>query len=222
MEKSQKIQKETKNSKLKKAKNFLIFSLVLGMFIIALTYFFMKYSNRYENDFEFFRDFNNKLLAISFLGSWIALFLWSIDFFKYFLGSMVVVFLGFLFTYDLGKLDKRIFLKNFSNTPKTVVVNGKKYKVDSNLYEILEFPKGDIKIGNESINKSGCYVVNLSYPKKIYKLYFVQKFSFNGNDFNVITPFSKIKYKIYKVDDDPNCWVSSSKESDASYYIEAY
>lgn len=201
----------------------LIISIISGIGIIVSVYFLLKYFKHYNNSFELFNTFNNKLLGISIIGSWISLFLWRIDFFKYVLVSMGVVFLGFLFTYNLGKVDKTIYLENFSNVPQAIIINGKKYKVNPHFSKKLEFPKINVKIEGESIQK-GCYIVNLSYPNKFYQLSLVQSINFNGVKFNIANKLiNKITKKIFRVDESPNCWVSLDKsffaEDGNVYYI---
>ena len=147
----------------------IIIFIMLGILIIIGSYFKLKF-NHYDNNFDFIRDFNNKLFGLSIIGVFVSAVLWRMSFFKYLFISMIIVFLGYIFIYNLAKLDKTIYLENFSNTPKNIILNGRKYIVEENFYKRLEFPKVNIKIENKELKNSGCYIINLSYPKKILQI----------------------------------------------------
>ncbi len=223
-EKFQKAKNEFTKIKNRKIKRNLIISVIAGFVIVFALYIKIKYSYHFEKEYDFYSFFNNQLFGVSMVGFLISAVLWKIDFFKYLAISMVIVFLGFVLTYDKAERDKRIYLENFSNKPVTVTVNGKKYTIDKHSSEMFDFGKGNVKVNGYEIDYKGCYIVNLNYPKYYYKYGLIQHFSLNGISFNTVTMIGEIDDKIYQIDKHPNCWVTKVKEyfgsGESEYYIE--
>jgi len=223
-EKFQKAKNEFTKIKNRKIKRNLIISIIVGFVIVFALYIKIKYFHHFDREYEFYSFFNNQLFGVIMVGFFISAVLWKVDFFKYLAVSMAIVFLGFVFTYDLGELHKRIYLENFSNKPVTVTVNGKKYTISAHSHEMLDFGKNNVKVNGYVIDYKGCYIINLSYPKYYYNYGLIHNVSLNGISFNTVMMVGEIDDKIYQIDKKPNCWVSKSKDfyvgRNFAYYIE--
>ena len=123
---------------------------------------------------------------------------------RYYILTVLIVLYGFSYFYR--PIQVTIFLANFSHHPRSVVVENTKYELQPSERRKLIFLRHHIKVDNETINRQGCYVVNLSYEDKILKHGMSTEFSF-GVKVNLPLPYSD--EKITELDSNPKC---SSKE----------
>ena len=137
---------------------------------------------------------------------------------RHYLISTFILLIAFLYYYD-KQIRISLYIENFSNRPKSVVVDGKRYEVAPKDELKLIFLKNRVTLDNETLQR-GCYVVNLDYNNTLLE-YGVSNSSNFGARFN-FSPFESSK-KITKIDSNGECTHTKYRvgrfSGEDSYYI---
>ena len=117
-------------------------------------------------------------------------------------------------------VDKRIWLTNFSDHNRSVVVDGRNYTVEKGSKRLLHFFKSDVKVGDRIVKKRGTYVVNLAYPQK-YMIYAQVKDVAKYGHYYEAVPLRLAKSEIFRIDTEPDAWIQTDKQQPdgKSYYL---
>ena len=177
--------------------------LIAGAAIVAAIYFLLKFNGDYETPYEMFDVLGRLLAMIWIVGGVIALQIYANK--RIIWKGTVPIFVVFVAWCMADRaLDKRIYLVNFSKTPKSVTVDGRRYTLMPGSDKELFFCDRDIRVDHETLRHRGAYVVNLAHPKKFLRYGIVQHVSLNGVSFDIKPKmFELSEKKITQLADNP-------------------
>jgi len=206
--------KKTNYKKILKAILHFLFLVAIGVFI-ALIIFLLVSRGDYVTKYEMYHEYVDMLFKISALPLWFIMVFINIDFMKKLFVVFATIFILYAIIEDITWLHRKLIIENFSDTNKSVVINGKKYTIKPDDEIEFDFMKyEDVSVDNKTIQNKGCYLVNLSYKEKYYKYGLQQGISIKNSHYKPANyyPLStfwigEVKNKIYKLDSTPQCTV---------------
>ena len=100
-------------------------------------------------------------------------------------------------------IEKSLWLTNFSDTPSSVTIDGRRYTLEPFGTKRLLFAKKPIVIEGKRFKAPGTYVVNVSYPNK-YLLYGPIRNVARRGAFYEASPLSVVKTRTVRIEEDPD------------------